>query len=108
MENERDINFLIEELFSYGRANGLVEEADEVFVTNQLLSLFERNEYEKSGSVSKIRPVHEILEDLLQYALNHHILEDDTITAKDLFDTKIMGLLTPLPSQVQRRFCVKW
>lgn len=31
-------------------------------------------------------------------------MEDDTITTKDLFDTKIMGLLTPAPSVVQKKF----
>lgn len=108
MENTKDINRLIGELVSYGKANGLVDEADEVYVTNQLLSLFERNEYEKEEALGKVRPVHEILDDLLDYAADHKILEDDTITAKDLFDTKIMGLLTPLPSQVQRRFFEKY
>ena len=104
MENTRDINSLITELVAYGKANGLVEVADEVFVTNQLLSLFALNEYEKAEDVTEVRALHEILEDLLQYAVDHKILEDDTITAKDLFDTKIMGLLTPPPSVVQRRF----
>lgn len=108
MENTKDINRLIGELVSYGKANGLVDEADEVYVTNQLLSLFELNEYEKEEALEKVRPVHEILDDLLDYAVEHKILEDDTITAKDLFDTKIMGLLTPLPSQVQRRFFEKY
>lgn len=104
MENTRDINSLITELVAYGKANGLVEAADEVFVTNQLLSLFALNEYEKAEDVTEVRALHEILDDLLQYAVEHKILEDDTITAKDLFDTKIMGLLTPPPSVVQRRF----
>ena len=31
-------------------------------------------------------------------------MEDDTITTKDLFDTKIMGLITPMPSQVREKF----
>lgn len=30
-------------------------------------------------------------------------MEDDTITTKDLFDTKIMGLITPMPSQGKKR-----
>ena len=104
MENTRDINSLITELVAYGKANGLVEVADEIFVTNQLLSLFALNEYEKAEDVTEVRALHETLEDLVQYAVDHKILEDDTITAKDLFDTKIMGLLTPPPSVVQRRF----
>ena len=108
MEEKRDINALIGELVSYGMENSLVEPADEVYVTNQLLSLFGLNEYEKKGIPAQKRPVHEILDDMLDYAVEHKILEDDTVTARDLFDTKIMGLLTPLPSQVQRRFWEKY
>ena len=40
MEEKKDINALIGELVSYGMENSLVEPADEVYVTNQLLSLF--------------------------------------------------------------------
>ena len=108
MEEKKDINALIGELVSYGMENSLVEPADEVYVTNQLLSLFGLNEYEKKGIPAQKRPVHEILDDMLDYAVEHKILEDDTVTARDLFDTKIMGLLTPLPSQVQRRFWEKY
>ena len=107
MDSTKDINSLIGELVAYGKANGLVEEADEVYVTNQLLSLFALNEYE-SKEIAEPRALHEILEDLIDYALAHQILEDDTITAKDLFDTKIMGLLTPAPSVVQKRFWDKY
>ena len=40
MENNKDINALIGELISYGMENGLVDPADEVCLTNQLLALF--------------------------------------------------------------------
>ena len=108
MENKKDINALIGELVSYGMENGLVDPADEVCLTNQLLALFGLDEYEKKEAPARKRPVHEILDDMLDYAVEHKILEDDTITAKDLFDTKIMGVLTPLPSQVQLRFWEKY
>ena len=108
MERITDINILIGELMAYGMENGLVAPADEVFVTNQLLSLFGLDEYEKKELPPQKRPVHEILDDMLAYAVEEKLLEDDTITAKDLFDTKIMGILTPMPSQVQQRFWEKY
>ena len=98
------INELIDELISYGICNGLVEPVDEVYMVNRLLELFKLNEYQKPLKKGNIRPLHEILEDILDYALKEEILEEDTITAKDLFDTKIMGILTPLPSYVQKTF----
>ena len=36
------------------------------------------------------------------------MLEEETITEKDLFDTKIMGILTPYPSVVRRQFWDKY
>lgn len=102
------IDRLIDELVRYGKQTGLVDPADEVYVKNRLLELFELNEYKESDVSKETRPVHEILEDLLSYAHEKGILEEDTITLKDLFDTKIMGLLTPPPSVVQRAFYEKY
>lgn len=103
------INKLIQELIEYGTQNGLVDSADKVFVTNQLLDLFQISDYQESDApISTVRELHLILEDMLDYAHEKGILEDDTITIKDLFDTKIMGLLTPLPSMVRRTFYDKY
>ena len=44
----------------------------------------------------------------MKIAYQKGIMEDDTITLKDLFDTKIMGILTPAPSVVQRTFADKY
>ena len=45
---------------------------------------------------------------MLAFALSEGILEDDTVTMKDLFDTKIMGILTPAPSVVRKAFEEKY
>lgn len=98
----------IRELVIYGMQNGLVESADEIYVTNRLLELFEISEYDEQGEIEVIRPLHEILEDMLSYAFEQGIMKDDTITAKDLFDTKIMGCLTPAPGVVRKTFAEKY
>ena len=98
------IDDLIQELVIYGKKKQLVSEDDEVFVTNSLLELFKCEDYKPSNEVRDCRSVHEILEDMIEYALSEGILEDSTITSKDLFDTKIMGLITPMPSIVRRKF----
>ena len=93
---------LISELVSYGMVNGLIAEDDKVYVINRLLELFDKKEFVWSDE--EIRPIHLILSDMMDYALKQGIMEDDTITTKDLFDTKIMGLITPIPSQVRENF----
>ncbi len=102
------INRLIDELVCYGMNSGLVDPVDEVYTRNRLLELYQLDTYEKSDFTGEPRPVHEILEDLMAIAHEKGIMEEDTITMKDLFDTKIMGLLTPPPSVVQRTFEEKY
>lgn len=98
------IGKLISELVAYGMQNHLVSPADQVYVTNRLLELFEVPEYEEKEEPAVSRALSLILEDMLSYALEREILEEDSITARDLFDTKIMGILTPLPSVVRKTF----
>lgn len=103
------INSLIYELIKYGTDNGLIDVADRVYITNQLLELFQISDYHEPMDTDKeIRELHLILEDMIHYAYENGILEDDTTTMKDLFDTKIMGLLTPPPSIVQKKFAEKY
>lgn len=94
----------IKELVQYGKEQQLVDADDEVFVTNRLLELFGLSEYEEPDTIEKVRPVNEILEDMMDYAYREGIMKEDTITEKDLFDTKIMGCVTPQPSIVRRNF----
>ena len=119
---------LITELIQYGRNEKLIAEDDVIYTTNKLLELFGVEEYDEPAKVPEARPVSEarpisearpvsearpipearpvseILEDLLSYAEEAGILKDATAGAKDLFDTKIMGLITPPPSVVRREF----
>ena len=96
------MNKVISELVSYGMLNGLIAEDDKVYVINRLLELFDKKDFVWSDE--PVRPIHLILKDMTNYAIGQGILEDDTITTKDLFDTKIMGLITPMPSQVREKF----
>ena len=112
----KDICTLIFELVSYGKNKGLIDTADEVYTTNKLLELFQIDEYKLDNSSDtqnvnqqddnnqNVRELHFILEDMMDYAIENGIMENDTITYRDLFDTKIMGLITPPPSVVRAKF----
>ena len=58
--------------------------------------------------LGKPRKLQLILDDLLEFALSQGILEDDTVTMRDLLDTKMMGILTPAPSVVRKIFEEKY
>ena len=100
------IQHLISELICYGTETGLVTKEDKIYVTNRLLELFEVMDYESTEI--QPREVAEILNDMTEYALENGLISEDTVTERDLFDTKIMGLLTPPPSVVRKMFEVRY
>ncbi len=95
------ITTYIERLVAYGVITGLVPEEDIVFTTNRLLELFGLDgldETEEEITVC-VEDLEEILKGMLDYACEQGIIED-SITHRDLFDTKIMSMLMPRPSEV--------
>ncbi len=100
----KNIYELIDELVEYGIRSGLVEKEDRIYVINQLLELYKRDDYEEIARKISNRKLHEILEDMLELAFQEGLIPDNSVSEKDLFDTKIMGILTPMPSVVRRTF----
>ena len=98
----------IRKLVKYGLLTGLIEKEDEIYTTNRLLELFGLDELEEGGNVSMtVEELEPVLKELLDYACEKGLIED-SIVYRDLFDTKIMGLLTPRPSEVIRTFREKY
>lgn len=93
------INVPISQLIAYGVRTKLLLPEDTVLATNRIISMLNLDSYTKVDGTTD-RPLHEILKELLDYAVEHGIIEDD-ITSRDLFDTEIMGYLTPNPSIVR-------
>ncbi len=89
-------------LIAYGRRTGLIEEGDETYVYNRLLEILRLDEAEESVETVSA-PLEEILQALCDDAVRRNVIEDN-ITARDLFDTALMGALTPWPHEVRRRF----
>ena len=98
---EQNINRLI----GYGLKTGLVTKEDVIYTQNRLLDLFKLDGFSSSAAAKKIPAVkvselENILSEMMDYAAANRIFEDDSIVHRDLFDTKIMGLLVPPPSDV--------
>lgn len=96
------INRYIRGLVEYGLDCGLIRKEDEIFTLNQLLDLLDLDEYEAPQEACSLE-LEELLGGILDYAADKGIIEDNLV-ARDLFDTKIMGTVTPRPSQVIDRF----
>ncbi|MCI6433232.1 MAG: UDP-glucose--hexose-1-phosphate uridylyltransferase [Clostridiales bacterium] len=96
------MNNAIEQLVSYGLKKELIQPEDAVFVRNQLLMTMGLDEFVPCGSGEAL-PLPEILGILTENAVQRGICDDNS-TARDLFDTKLMGCLTPWPSTVRSSF----
>jgi UDPglucose--hexose-1-phosphate uridylyltransferase len=94
------INYLIDQLVGLGIKAGIVPGEDEIYVRNLLLEMLKMEEYYKDATEQGNLPLEEILKKITDYAWDEKLIKDNTITHRDLFDTKLMGCLTPRPSQV--------
>ena len=99
---ERNIYRLIASLMQYAQTNGLANPADRTYYLNCLLDILELDAWDEQPPI-KAMSLQSILDELCNYAVEHEIIEEG-IASRDLFDTRIMGLFTPLPSVVQQYF----
>lgn len=101
----------IRELVQYGLLTGLVSAEDEIYTTNRLLELFQVEDYpygfgEKIEQTEEeaVKRLPDLLTEMMDYAVENGILQEDGIVYRDLFDTKIMSCLVGRPSEIIRRF----
>ena len=100
------IETCIDSLVSYAMNRGLAEPVDHHVLTNRLLDILRRDDYEPSDEPQS-EDLEEILSGILDYAVEQGLCEDN-ITARDIFDTRIMGAVTPMPREVVRTFEEKY
>ncbi len=96
----------IDSLVSYAMNHGLAEPVDHQVLLNRLLDLMHRDDYAPSQEPQS-EDLEEILGGILDYAVEAGLCGDD-ITSRDIFDTRIMGALTPMPREVIRSFREKY
>ena len=95
----------INRLTAYALLNSLITKDDVIYTKNRLLELFRLDGFETIEDANlpedvKTSDLEEILKEMLDYGGENGIFEDSGIVSRDLFDTKIMGMLVPPPSDV--------
>ncbi len=100
------IETYIDSLVSYAMNTGLAEPEDHWVLINRLLDLLGKPDYEPSDE-PQTEDLEEILGGILDYAVENGLCGDN-ITEKDIFDTRIMGAVTPMPREVIRTFREKY
>ena len=104
MQTDAMLCNLIEDLVEYAIQNELAEECDRIFLCNRLCSEFGILQFVSAKERDENQNLERILNALCDIAVERGLICEDTITERDLFDTKLMGILTPRPSEVQSKF----
>lgn len=91
----------VKSLINYALDNKLIQKEDEIWATNRIIEALGMDSYEDVQA--KSTDLEEILSTILDYAVENNLCEDGVVS-RDLFDTKIMGLITPRPSEVIKKF----
>lgn len=96
----------IRKLIAYGVKTGLVQREDVIYTANRLLELFGLDELDECDTdvTMDVAELEEVLGRMCDYAYENGLIEENSVVYRDLFDTRIMGLLVPLPSQVIGKF----
>ena len=100
------IETCIDSLIAYALQKDLAQPEDTVVLRNRILDILRKDDYAPSEE-PLISDLEAILAGLLDYACANGLC-DDNITARDIFDTRIMGCLTPMPREIVRTFREKY
>ena len=101
------ISTAIQQLVNYGLDTGLILPDDEIYIRNQLLMTMGLDEFTEPEGEVCYTDLESILSTLVEDAVARGVCPDSP-TARDLFDTKLMGVLTPRPSIVRANFEEKY
>ena len=103
------ICYAVQKLIDYAIKNEIITSDDIYVVRNQLMEALKLSDWEENNTEYSGESIDEILAPLIRYACENGIIQD-TANSRDLFDTKLMGILTPMPREViaefKRRYAV--
>ena len=93
----------VQKLIDYAIKNELITSDDIYVVRNQLMEALKLTDWEENDIAYSGESIDELLLPLIGYACENGIIQD-TANSRDLFDTKLMGILTPMPREVIAEF----
>ena len=102
----------IEKLVVFSEINGLIETDDKMLVRNRILEILDLDSFEevsidKSDIKKYVYPC-EILDNITSWAGENSRLKENILVYKDLLNSKIMGQIIKMPSEVNRIFSEKY
>lgn len=97
------IQFLLSQLIAYAKSHHLLNPDDYEYAVNQLLFLFKLDSFVETPIDEPI-DFYVLLNELIDYALNKGLIEDNIEALRDNFEAKMMDSFLPRPSELNRQF----
>ncbi len=107
----------VSKLVAYGVKTGLIEREDIIYIVNSILIELglDATDIEAADVEALVEKVpsdekelssylESILKELCDFAAEKGLIESDSVVYRDLFDTKLMGVMTERPSAVIKKF----
>ena len=102
----------IEKLVVFSEINGLIETDDKILVRNRILEILDLDSFEEvyidKLDIKKYEYPCEILDNITSWAGENSRLKENILVYKDLLNSKIMGQIIKMPSEVNRIFSEKY
>ncbi|GEK90556.1 UDP-glucose--hexose-1-phosphate uridylyltransferase [Alkalibacterium kapii] len=97
------IDQIMTDFLDYYIKTGEVDALDRIYLTNRLLDLFEKKEILQLLPSKNNHHKLEMLDALVEHAVETEIIEN-LPSSRDVFEAKIMDIVTPLPSKINQLF----
>ena len=98
------IDNAVSKLATYALRTGLIEDSEYTWAVNTILDVLKIDRYTDPGQDWGEIDLAAVLDELLDDAHARGVLAENSVVYRDLFDTELMGRLTPRPAQVISRF----
>ena len=98
------INAAVSKLATYALRTGLIEACEYTWAINTILDVLKLDGYTDPGQEWGEIDLAAVLDELLDDAHARGVLAENSVVYRDLFDTELMGRLTPRPAQVVEKF----
>ena len=97
------MNHQINRLLNFALQKGMIGTDDLYYAANLILDLLQLDEFELEEIDEKLETAQDIIDHILDYAVEKGMISD-SVTEKDLFDTRLMNCLMPRASEVVNKF----
>lgn len=94
------INEAISKLAAYALRAGLIEKSEYIWAVNTILDTLKLDSFTDPGQAWGAIDLAAVLGELTDDAYSRGVLTENSVVYRDLFDTELMGRLTPRPAQV--------